>query len=93
MYFQQVVIFARYVVALGNFRYLLYPGHKVAGYIGVEFLQFDAAEHYESEIQFLSIQHCGVALYISFALQPLEPFVDRGGGEVYLRSQFFVGYA
>lgn len=91
--FQQEVIVAGNVVALGDFGYALHCLHDAQGvFVGV-LLHFQIAEHHETAVDFLRIEHGDVLGDESFAFQPFDTFKSRSRGEVDCRGEFFDGKA
>ena len=85
---EKIVVFSGNIVAFGHLGDVLDDGDEGPGDVAVHLLQLDGAENDEAQVQFLRVQDGDVLANEAAALQPLEAFEDRGGGQVHPGGQF-----
>ena len=91
--FQEIIVLAGDVVALGDLRNVLDHGNEGLRRFPAHLLEFDRAEDDEAQVQFLRVQDGDVLLDEAAAFQALEPFEDGRGGKVYAGGELLGGQA
>ena len=83
MYFQQIVVVARDVVALGDLGNSAHDARKFGGDVAVEAPELYAAKDDEAAVELLGVEHGDVFADIAFVVEPLEPFEYGRGREMH----------
>ena len=88
---EQIVKASGDVVALGDLGDAAHQRSEGLCPFDAELAQLDAAENCEASVQLRRVKDCGVLLDVTEAFQTLHALISRSGGQMYLRSQLFIG--